>query len=312
LAAKIQHFVEVKEMNMIRKVASCFFMLFATVGLSKGKDWRGITPLQSTREDVIRLLGYSDAPCGCAYDLGDETVSMNYSDGPCEKGMPGGWNVPRDTVISILVNLIARPFLADLNIDEKKYEKVIDHHVIGNIYYVDKEEGVTIGTYEGRVNWIGYTPAAKDEHLRCPNEPIAPTEKGPATYPLAELDIYGDIPFTEEKARLDMLASELRDKPDLRGYIIVYAGKRACAGEADARARSAKSYLVNERGIKANRIVAADGGYREEPGVEIWVGSRGVPAPTATPTVRPSEVQIIKDGNMKNHRCQPRPRRRSH
>lgn len=127
-------------MNTIKNAAACFFMLFTAVSLSQGKEWRGIKPLQSTREDVIRLLGYSNEPCGCAYDLGDETVSIAYSTGPCEKGMPGGWNVLRDTVISIHVNKIARPFLADLHVNEKEYEKVVDPLVIGNIYYTDKEE----------------------------------------------------------------------------------------------------------------------------------------------------------------------------
>jgi hypothetical protein len=203
-------------------------------------------------------------------------------------------------VISISVNKIARPFLADLHINEKEYEKVVDPHVIGNIYYTDKEEGITIATYEGRVNWISYTPTAKDDHLRCPdNAPIAPTEKGPATFPLAKLDMYGDIPFKEEKVRLDILASWMREEPDIRGYIIVYAGRRACAGEAQARAKRAKTYLVGERGIKADRIMAVDGGYREGLEVEIWSGSRGAPAPTAFPTVRPSAVQIIKDRNKK-------------
>jgi hypothetical protein len=273
-------------------------MLFTAVSLSQGKEWRGIKPLQSTREDVIRLLGHSDEPCACLYDFGDEIASIEYSTGPCEKGM-GGWNLPRNIVISVDVTIRAQPLLADLHIDEKKYEKVVDPHVLGNVYYTDKEEGITIATYEGRVNRIEYTPSAKDAHLRCADAvPIAPTEDGIASHPLAKLDIYGNIPFKEERVRLDILASEMQDKPDTRGYIIVYAGRRACINEAKERARRAKNYLVSERGIKAKRIVAVDGGYREELTIEIWFGSRGAPAPTAFPTVRPSEVQIIKYSNM--------------
>lgn len=304
-------------MNVITIILACLLTILASSSVSHGKEWRGLKPLQSTREDVVRLLGHSTDSCDCLYNLGAEIVSIVYSSGPCEKGMPGGWNVPRDTVISIGVSIIpgAEPLLTDLKINESKYQKVEDPHVRDNLNYTDEVEGITISTYLGRVKRIAYTPTAKDAHLRCPDlVPVAPMEDGPATYPLGHLDIYGDISFEEEKARLDVFAAEMENKPDTRLYIIVYAGRRARLGEARARAERAKTYLVSKRGIRAQQIFATDGGYREELTVEIWFGSRGAPAPTPSPSVRPGEVEIIKSddvgGNSSRSSRSPRKRHR--
>lgn len=296
-------------MRVTKVSFTCLLAILALSGFSHGKEWRSIKPLQSTREDVVRLMGHSADSCECLYDLGDEIVSIVYSSGPCEKGLAGGWNVPRNTVVSIIVTQRVPSFLADLKINESKYKKIADPHVLGNFYYTNEEEGVTISTYNGRVKYIEYTPTAKDAYLRCPGyAPIVSTEDSPATYPLGQLDVYGNIPFEKERTRLDILASEIQEKPDTRGYIIVYAGRRARPCEAQARAEQAKNYLINKYGINAARIVAVDGGYREEFTVEIWFGSSGSPAPIAFPTVRPSEVQIIKDTNVRtNNKRSPQP-----
>jgi hypothetical protein len=58
-------------------------------------------------------------------------------------------------------------------------------------------------------------------------------------------DEYGSICWEDEKARLDNFAIALLN--DDLGHIIVYDGKRACRGEAVARAIRAKKYLVEYR-----------------------------------------------------------------
>jgi len=77
--------------------------------------------------------------------------------------------------------------------------------------------------------------------------------------PVAE---YGPICWEDEKARLDNFAFALQnaDRTTI-GHIIVYDGKRACRGEAVARAIRAKKYLVEYRNVEANRIVWRWGGY---------------------------------------------------
>jgi hypothetical protein len=63
---------------------------------------------------------------------------------------------------------------------------------------------------------------------------------------------WGKIPFSEEKARLDNLAIYIqKEEPTFIAYLIVYGGKRGCAGEAQAHAVRAKNYLVNKGGTAA-------------------------------------------------------------
>ena len=92
----------------------------------------------------------------------------------------------------------------------------------------------------------------------------------------------------------------LQNEPNTHGFIITYAGRRARAGEAQARAERAKNYLVNTRQVESARIVTMDGGYREELRVELFVSAKSGVAPTPSPTVCPSEVQNIKASSAKN------------
>ena len=93
----------------------------------------------------------------------------------------------------------------------------------------------------------------------------------------------------------------MQRQPDAEGYIIAYAGMIAQAGEAKARTECAKNYLIKKHHIKAERISAIDGGYREAREVELYVEPQGGPLPLAVPSVRPSKVKIIEQ--KKSMRC---------
>lgn len=282
-------------------------IMLATVTPSSAKEWRGLVPLHSTRADVERLLGSPsiDRSDITFYEFERESVSFHYAKGPC--GVESsGWNVPRDTVISIWVtprpNLLK---LADLRLDESKYKKEKDTHVQYIVNYINDAEGISYEvdtSAEGMVTLIEYLPAAKDAHLRCPtsSEGLEHTTK---------FDSYSDIPFESEKKRLDSFAEQVRRYASTQAYIMVYAGRRARAGEAEARAERAKEYLVKGRGIKAGRIATIDGGHQEELTVELFLVPPGTSPPHPMPTVDPEEVQIIKAGSARISRHSTRPHR---
>jgi hypothetical protein len=113
-------------------------------------------------------------------------------------------------------------------------------------------------------------------------------------------DSYGDLSWEDEKARLDNFAIALQHDPDSIGYIIIYAGRRACVGEAKDRALRAKKHVVDSRGIQASRIKWIDGGYREELTTILQPAPRGAPELRPSPTLKPSEVQIIKNCKPKS------------
>jgi hypothetical protein len=106
-----------------------------------------------------------------------------------------------------------------------------------------------------------------------------------------KVDEYGNIKFNDEKARLDNYAIELQNDPTAQGYLVCYGGRTGRTGEAQRRCDRAKNYLVNTRGISADRIVTVDGGFREELTVELWIVPSGATPPQATPNVDPSEVR---------------------
>ncbi|HEX8492775.1 MAG TPA: hypothetical protein VF658_08045 [Pyrinomonadaceae bacterium] len=106
-------------------------------------------------------------------------------------------------------------------------------------------------------------------------------------------DQYGDITWGDETTRLDNFLIQLQNDPQSQGYIIVYAGRVARANEAQSRLDRAKDYLVNIRGIDPGRLITIDGGYKDDVTVELWVVPPDGTPPAVTPTVNPSDVQII-------------------
>jgi hypothetical protein len=292
---------------MGRIIALYICGLLLTFNDTYAKDWRGIVPLHSTCEDVKRLLGVSrcDPP---VFNLESEIVNITFSEKPCADG----WNVPAGTVISLTVFPKKKSPLTDLHLDLKAYEKAVSYDQPDITYYLNAEEGIVIKvTPDGKVDSITHGPAAKDNHLRYPNSLAEQLAANTSSHGTIKFDEYGHIPISEEHKRLDNFALMLRDAPNEQGFIIAYAGLRAREGEAQAMAERARNYMVNTRNIESARLTTVDGGYRKEMAVELFVGAKGVAAPVPSPTVCPSEVQIIKAADIKNNnRRSARPRRR--
>jgi hypothetical protein len=113
-------------------------------------------------------------------------------------------------------------------------------------------------------------------------------------------DQYGDIDDEHEMARLDYIAIQLQKEPGVVAHFIVYAGRRSCVGQAQARAHRAKDYLVNVRGISFDRIIWRDGGYREELTVDVYLLPRGAAEPSISPTILPGEAKVKKRCNRRS------------
>ena len=104
-------------------------------------------------------------------------------------------------------------------------------------------------------------------------------------------DEFPSIAFDDDKARLDNLAIELQNNPGATGYIIVYGGRNARTDTADRLGGRARDYLVQTRGIDANRVVVVNGGYRDTNSFELWLVPQGAAPPAPTPTIRPGDVR---------------------
>lgn len=108
-------------------------------------------------------------------------------------------------------------------------------------------------------------------------------------------DVYGPIDSEDEAARLDNFAIQLMEEPVSEGCIIAYGGRFGRAGEALVRAERARKYLSEKRDVARDRIIVVDGGFREDMTFELWIVPPGAEPPAPSPTVRPEDVQFIKE-----------------
>ena len=280
----------------MRKITIGFCLLLTMPAITLAKGWRGIVPLHSTCADVKRLLGITTCD-GSTHRLNDETVTIVFSEKPCLDG----WNVPHGTVMTIDVHPKPGLKLAELHIDESNYKKVADEHVRGIVYYKNDEEGVSITAFpDGTVGSFFYGPSAKDNHLRFSKFLANKKTIGGDLHAVRKFDEYGDLAINKERERLNDFALMLKSEPNTQGYIIVYAGRRARVGEAQARAERAKKYLVTIRSMNSGRVVTVDGGYREQLTIELFIRATGGAEPIPSPTVCPSEVRIIRARNTRS------------
>ncbi len=142
----------------------------------------------------------------------------------------------------------------------------------GTITSGDNSPSITIDTaglggqtINVTVEVIGVTTSCRDTAEKTIEVELPP--------PLIEkFDIYGDIKFEDEKARLDNFAIQIQNcDKSYFAHIVAYAGRRTFPNEASDRLKRAKDYLVKVRGVNPSRIIMIDGGYRNELQVWLWI-----------------------------------------
>ena len=95
-------------------------------------------------------------------------------------------------------------------------------------------------------------------------------------------DRFGNIPFDDEKARLDNFAIQLQNEPGATGYVVVSAGRNDRRGMAQRRADRIREYLTMTRNIEPGRIVTRLGDLTDALTIELWI----VPAGAEPPRIR--------------------------
>jgi len=96
-----------------------------------------------------------------------------------------------------------------------------------------------------------------------------------------KFDEFGDVQYSDLIARLDNFAITLQNEPNTKGFIVVYRSRRDLPGLSNRMAIRSRDYLVNSRGLSAERIATVDGGDADSLSQELWI----VP-PGTTPTAR--------------------------
>ena len=248
---------------------------------TQSNPWRGIVPLHSTRKDVERILGPSKDSCNCIYKTPTEVITIGYARDNCTTN-PHGWNVPRDTVVTINVSFTNPSRLSELQLDMGKYKRTSDLHTPAT-YYSNEEEGIMYQVSEDRMVILAvYGPTSQDLNLKCDRSQSR-------SHPQPAFDEYGQMTFDSEKARLDNYAAQLNFLSDSLGYIVVYPTSEKSHLKSLRRARRAWSYLVHVTGVKASRLSIIEGGCRDAFKMELYILPRASPAPRPQPSICPND-----------------------
>ena len=86
-----------------------------------------------------------------------------------------------------------------------------------------------------------------------------------------KFDSYGRLITDDEAAHLDLFHEELRNHPNLRGFLIGYDDPSVPRGVFLRRLYGDQTYLVELRGLEPNRLSVIDGGCREKLTFEMWL-----------------------------------------
>jgi hypothetical protein len=107
-----------------------------------------------------------------------------------------------------------------------------------------------------------------------------------------KFDEYGNIRFSDEKARLDNFGIQLQNEPASVGYIVTSG---SCEEEGMTRGNRARDYLVKTRGLNADRVTVIDGACGSALMVDLWILPQGVPPPTTDLSQRFRLARLVKE-----------------
>ncbi len=106
--------------------------------------------------------------------------------------------------------------------------------------------------------------------------------------PAAKFGEFGELPPDVLATNLKALAEFLSQSQD-NLYLIGYAGRKSERGFAAIWLRKMKEMLTVE-GVAARRVIAIDGGFRDEPLFDFWIVPIGAEPPRPAPTVNRNEI----------------------
>lgn len=159
---------------MIRlSIVVAYLILLVVAQAPSTTNWRGLSPLQSTRMDVERTLGASEGKVDnqqMTYYFHDVVVFISFSGNPkCQKKLPyTSWDVTSDTVTGINVRLRHPLKISETGFDLTKFEKIKGDYDLSDHYvYLNREDGFAVEVDRNYVSGYLYSPGSKQQKPRC-------------------------------------------------------------------------------------------------------------------------------------------------
>ena len=279
----------------------CTPLSFGQKDKQKHQAWKSIIPLISTLQEVERLLG-SPIIIDRSYRFYDteagERVTISYGQIESVESTTKSciWNVPDNTVVSMIVSPRKRPLLSQLGFDLSEFKELrtIDDHW----NYINEEKGILINTYassltEKTVILIDFSPTKKDQIKCIPTSTESASElnrklrikQSNFVPPLAQIvpELY-DLYFNDESPatkseRLDAYAKELAERPFYAGVIVSYGtlGKSDC--EALTNLKSSRLNLVETNRLPGDLLIFINGGPQAKGKTEMYIVPPGANLP---------------------------------
>jgi hypothetical protein len=269
-----------------RSIAESRASTLWTAGLSSHFNWQNINVVNGGFREVAATELWI-VPPGAQPPCPTPTVKeedVTYCPGVRIEGVP--YLPPRVGAIM---------FKAQLNVNSKKVKPRFVWQVsTGEISAGQGTDTITISVPENSKGEVVARVTLDGFSLECPVEATTATAQTAFGLQHFLLQEFGNINQEDEKARLDSVALALQQDPRLQVHIIFYGGRFSSSAEALRRAERAKDYLINVRGMEADRILPINGGYRNEVSGEYWLSLRGTEPPASRPTIDPSLVRPRK------------------
>jgi hypothetical protein len=153
-------------------VTCVVLLVFAQIPSTK--DWRGLSPITSTRMDVERTLGPPAEKINneqMTYYYPDVVVYFYFTSNPkCGQKLPyTSWDVTSDTLTGIDVSLRHPPSVEQTGVDLTKFKKIRGaSDMLNDYYYVSPDDdGFAIEVGNDQVGGYHYAPGSKHKKLRC-------------------------------------------------------------------------------------------------------------------------------------------------
>ncbi len=160
---------------MISKILIFILMVNATgvFAQSMAGKWRDIHLLRSPKSEVEQLLGPAKNRDLNIYETDSEVVTLWYNLGFCKSEPKSVWNVPKNTVVAMLVSPKSSvEITAFIGSSIRDLEKVEDEKFRGTFIYTNKSGSMEIQTKlvdvgKEEVIYVVYSPRISDSHLKC-------------------------------------------------------------------------------------------------------------------------------------------------
>lgn len=165
-------------MEKLLKLSLVLIVVIYCSATAVAKEWNGIVPLVSTKAEVEKLLG-NGSPLDdkiSEYHFEKSKVTVYYSQGPCTSVGDHAWNVPKNTVVYIVVSPIKKIFLHNLGVTLSEFSRSSGGADLpGTAFYLSTRIGMSMNVEERispdkhTVTLIHYFPSKDQLELRCKN-----------------------------------------------------------------------------------------------------------------------------------------------